>query len=180
MRSLCCHSEGPDKLTKWVSGNLIKFKGKGKSCSQRRNNFMHQDSLGVDQLERSFAKKGPPGCPAGRQQIDHDTAVCPCSKNSQQHPRLSQENNYQQVKEGNLICSSCSWFEQKDSFQPQHFRVSVNKSHYIYRVTHICIVICSTSLSHESESLFQRILISEPYTVKKGKGQQKHNRRSMQ
>ena len=47
-----------DRLESWVEENLMGFKkGKCRVLHLRRNNYMHQYSLGADLLERSSAGK---------------------------------------------------------------------------------------------------------------------------
>ena len=54
---------------------------------------MHQYTLGHDWLESSSAEKG-----VGVQQVDHEPATCPCNKEGQCQPGLSEEERCHQVK----------------------------------------------------------------------------------
>ncbi|GAB0191964.1 hypothetical protein GRJ2_001661700 [Grus japonensis] len=59
---------------------------------------MWQYSLGMAWLESSSSEKNL-GCPGGRQ-LECESAMCPCSKDGQQHRGLHWRAHRQQVEEG--------------------------------------------------------------------------------
>lgn len=87
-------------LTGWISAasNLIEFnKEKFEALYQRRNNPICQHNPGADWLESSFTEKDLLSwCPSGHQ-IDHEPAMCSCSKESHELPGLHKAKNHQKV-----------------------------------------------------------------------------------
>ena len=58
------------------------FKSRSRSLHLGWNNRMHQYRLGNELLERSSAEKDL-RVPKGGQQVDHESAVCPCGQEGQ-------------------------------------------------------------------------------------------------
>lgn len=76
-------------MEKWTSRKITKFSQQWEMQSPAAGQVIstwYGSGLGTGRLESSFAEKGPQG-PRG-QQVDHELAMYPCCRGSQQHIEL--------------------------------------------------------------------------------------------